>query len=692
MICGATQCQVTLYSLPPGTAAEAEGRPRAFSTSEEIAAVDSNVLARLALVPAVIGALLATRPAQAAPSVWVVDDGEKIRRDATNTPFERGDDNPVWSPGQPVRLFAMRNESVALQVVVAADERELQGVTVDIEKLEGPDGAELRDREVPPHAPRPTAQPIERFVEHFLDVTRPSGGKTAGQSTGWERGAAPRPTDWVGPVPDALVPIEIASASWAMYPMHVEPRSNGIVWVDVNVPRTQMPGHYRGSIVVAASDETLSTVPLDLEVLDATLPDRIGGATVYLDPMQVGWRIGAGEEEQMWRLLHAHRIAAMHDVSDVRDLYKLRPALDGSAYRPDRGYLGPAPNLGDGVLAIGAHGSLGEVNVGNIATVREVAREAGRLGLFGGTDVFVYASDDRCDDPIGPAWRDALAQSDDSQTRRVRVGWTCDADPARQSVDIAMLHAAYDPERARVAREHGKQTWVHDGVEPRTGSFLLDAPAVSPRVNGWIAAMFDVKRWVVGDAARWVPNRYSAGIDPFDTAETFHDEDGDWANGEGVLLYPGAQIDCCTEHSLGQAIVLPSIRLKNWRRGIEDAGYLDLARGRDEAEANRVARWLVPRAFGEAPKGSAPSWPARGAPFFEARRALAAVVTGRTHVELRGATAVTPLAVPPASTLATPAATWMRRVATATSAAIVLLAVATALRKRRRALRRRLSA
>src|SRR5580700_8324466 len=56
--------------------------------------------------------------AGAAPSVWVVDDGEKIRRDATSTPFERGEDNPVWSPGQTVRAFAMRNETIALQAIV----------------------------------------------------------------------------------------------------------------------------------------------------------------------------------------------------------------------------------------------------------------------------------------------------------------------------------------------------------------------------------------------------------------------------------------------------------------------------------------------------------------------------------------------------------------------------------------------
>jgi hypothetical protein len=76
----------------------------------------------------------------AAPAVWVIDDGEKVKADATETAFERGEDNPVWKPGDAVRLFAMRNESVAVQVVVEADPIStagLSGVTVDLDALDG---------------------------------------------------------------------------------------------------------------------------------------------------------------------------------------------------------------------------------------------------------------------------------------------------------------------------------------------------------------------------------------------------------------------------------------------------------------------------------------------------------------------------------------------------------------------------
>jgi hypothetical protein len=96
--------------------------------------------------------------------------------------------------------------------------------------------------------------------------------------------------------------------------------------------------------------------------------------------------------------------------------------------------------------------------------------------------------------------------------------------------------------------------------------------------------------------------------------------------GDGVLVYPGKQLDLFREHSLGFDGVLPSIRLKNLRRGIEDAGYLQLARAADPAAAGAIARKLFPRILAEARPGAPPSWPADGRPFLEARRALSQLI------------------------------------------------------------------
>jgi hypothetical protein len=584
---------------------------------------------RAALAPLLAAATFAAGTARAAPSVWAVDDGEKIKRDATSLGFERGEDNPVWAPGLPVRLFALRNETVAFQVVVEADDAELDGVSVDLDALAGPGGAVLANA---PGAEDPTrfvGRPIERFVEHYLDVTRASGGRVAGESIGWLDGAAPKAGAWTGAVPDALIPVEVAPA-WSPYPLRIAPRTNGVVWIDVTVPRDQPPGVYTGSVVVRAGSAPLATLPVELEIEDAVLPDRILRTMLYYDRSELDRRIGGGDaaERHLWQLLHRHRLTALHDAKDVADVQRQLAALDGTAFTAAAGYEGPAAGAGDGVLSIGAYGALGAPSEAGVAAVERIADELTSRRVLETTDVFLYAKDEDCQSPWAKQWKALLAKETRPNAKRVRLAWTCDDHAAGQPVDVPIQLETFDPAETAHARGAGKEVWVYNGVRPMDGAFLTDTEAVSPRVNGWIGAMNDIGRWFFWETTFWYDdNRGGHGAyDPFVTAETFHNASGDWCEGDGVLLYPGKQVDRFTEHSIGMAGVVASIRLKEWRRGIEDAGYYQLARAADRAAADAIAARLVPAAMSAARRGQAPSWPSRGKPFFEARRALLALV------------------------------------------------------------------
>jgi hypothetical protein len=68
--------------------------------------------------------------------------------------------------------------------------------------------------------------------------------------------------------------------------------------------------------------------------------------------------------------------------------------------------------------------------------------------------------------------------------------------------------------------------------------------------------------------------------------------------------------------------VFPSVRLKNVRRGAQDAAYVELARAKDKAKADAVVERIVPVAM-RAARGAA-SWPTRGKDYLDARRELAA--------------------------------------------------------------------
>src|ERR1700722_9883552 len=255
-----------------------------------------------------LGAALVSHRAAASPSVWIVDDGEKIRRDALSSPFDTGEQNPIWRPGQRAHLTAMRNETVALQVVVEADDATLEGVTVDLTGLESPDGTKLGDKR---EYGRAIDTPIERFIEHFVEVRRASRSQRRGESRGWEVGSGPPDGEWVGLVPDALIPVDLAP-SWDPYPLTIEPRSNGIVWIDLNVSHDQVTGLYGGEVVVRAAGRDLARLPIELEVEDATLPDRTVATALSYDHEELEERVGPRAERQLWQLLHAHRTAPMN--------------------------------------------------------------------------------------------------------------------------------------------------------------------------------------------------------------------------------------------------------------------------------------------------------------------------------------------------------------------------------------------
>src|SRR6476469_280394 len=102
--------------------------------------------------------------------VWVVNDGEKVERDALNHPASAR--NSAWD-GRVAHIFGARNEIVAFQVIVETDARGINRLSVRLPELTA-----SRDRIVyRPPAADPTDyvdRPIEIFTEHYMDVTTPS--------------------------------------------------------------------------------------------------------------------------------------------------------------------------------------------------------------------------------------------------------------------------------------------------------------------------------------------------------------------------------------------------------------------------------------------------------------------------------------------------------------------------------------
>ena len=150
--------------------------------------------------------------------------------------------------------------------------------------------------------------------------------------------------------------------------------------------------------------------------------------------------------------------------------------------------------------------------------------------------------------------------------------------------------------------------WTYNGAPPRAGSMVLDAESPGMRTWGWIAWKYKVPLWYVWDALYWRDrhNKTKKPLDASKDAVSFDDGD-DHGNLDGVLAMPGC---------------VPTLRLAQLRRGLEDRALLeaaDMCAPKDTAE---LVDKMIPRALGEAGDHGAPGWPTNDAVWEGAREKL----------------------------------------------------------------------
>ena len=561
-------------------------------------------------------------------NVWVIDDGEKIPRDSTSLRFEQGIENPIWAPGKPIHLFAFRNETVAFQVVIEAEDSNLTSVTVDLDSLVGPNGTIIKNTSSDPT--QFVGRYIERFVEHYFYIKRHSGGPWS-ETLWWGTGAKPPDSTWIGWIPDALIPVEVAP-DWSPYPLQIAKGQNGVIWIDITVLKNQPPGLYSGEVIVKNDQDILREFDIELEIEDAELPDWPLKTMYYYEYGELARRFGGSwdanvdeVEKHLWQLFHRHRITPFYSALNVSDVNHLLEKLHGTVYTKAEGYEGPAEGRGDDLLSLGTYGGYEEPDTNDLANVEAIADKLAAENLFSGKDVFVYAKDEDCGSSWGEDWKNLLNSSNNPNIDSIRVGWTCSEEPKDQPVDIVMVGSSdYNPSKAEQAVNAGKKVWIYNGWLPKTGTYVTDIDAVSPRVNGLIQAYYRIPRWFYWETTFWYdwnPGGHGP-YDPFIQPETFHNQWDEYGNGDGVLVYPGKQVDQFSEHSIGMNGVIASIRLKNIRRGIQDAGYYQLAHQVDPQKADELVTGLIHPALSYVSKYFPQTWPTVGYRFFAVRDSL----------------------------------------------------------------------
>jgi hypothetical protein len=520
------------------------------------------------------------------PHVWATHDGTKVLRDDMTHPDRAR--NAIWD-GSRVRLLAGRDETVAFQVIVEGTGQPIASLEVTMSALVSETGAELDARR-------------EVAAQHYLHVTRRT------RATWVFRPDTPAaPTTALGWTPAALVPSSAPRARASA----VASKQNQGFWIDIHVARGAAPGTYSGAVDVHA-DRRRVRVPVDLEVLDVTLPQEPTlPAIVYYERSQTDLYHGRNMDREYHQFAHRHRVEFTHAYDDAT-LEAARARFDGTAFTPANGYDGPGAGAGNRIIPRTFYGPGRDFDTDEAARAALTRWTASLKGLTP-LLTFVYLPDE----PTPPQFPRVLEVG--ARVRRAARGLgspmktfvTHGYSPAlAEAVDVwATVPAHYDAARAGEERKAGKQMWFYNGGRPQMGAIIVDAPATDPRVVGWAAFRHGVDGYFYWHANHWRHNsqkkvgdrNQNVWVEPitFDNRAEGKSDNG-IINGDGVLVFPGEDV-LHPEQNRHVRGAIGTIQFANLRRGLQDHMLLTMARQKGLDTDVRVALdAVVPKVLSDA--------------------------------------------------------------------------------------------
>ncbi len=523
-----------------------------------------------------------------------------------------------------VALAAARLEWESFQVFVRSDSP-VKGVNIEPGDLAGPGGAVIR------------AADAVLYRQHQHELTQPTYRNTDFKP-GW--------------YPDALIPFHhpvsrqpLAAARIQAVPFDLPANETHGFWVDLLVPAGARPGRYRGTYRVTGEGRVLMLIAVELTVWDFELPRVATLQTAFGSP--------AGRV----RAYHS-RLAKAGQKSAPNDWASLEAQVAAEIGRHRINVTPPAPLLtpqqgNDGtyrftvaqVDALRAFVDTHHINALQTphpdraikdpeaegeklhAWLRSFDRLAAELNR---PDVifFTYLKDEpnteedyRYVQRWGRAVREAKSVV---KVMVVEQPWT---EPGRRGADTNWgdLYSAVDiwcplfflhrQDAAAKRQALGETIWAYTALcqGPPTPWWHIDNPLLNYRVPAWMAWRDQMKGLLY-----WGGMSYWAKVeDPWQQAPYFagkgviqQGQTGTVYHGEGSLVYPA--------RAVGYDGIVPTIRLKALRDGIEDYEYLAiLERAGLRTEAEKIVRPLTESFF---------KWEKDPAAYAVARAKLAAMI------------------------------------------------------------------
>jgi len=583
--------------------------------------------------------------------VWANEGGNKVTREelrATNDP--NAVLNSVWD-GIGISLFGARNEVVAFNLVLEAPTMDVANVDVSLTELTGSDGASITTKTASGDSVfNYVGRNIELFYVRYLEIRGIStdlfyAGYDYDERHIPERCRRPYDTDGEGNgtwenrpchnkfYPEIAVPLEFNS------PFTISAGTNQSVWGDIYIPKDTPAGDYTGTISITEDGVLTRQIPISLCVRDFALPDLpnartmlylcresindryLGKDNAYPEPGTPVYAQSLELADRHFQLAHRHKISLIDDYTEIErmdDAWTSR--LNGTLFNPARGYEGVGVGVGNNVYSIGTYsswpwqdGSQEDMEANTDVWVNWFNTQA----FTTPTDYFLYLIDETDDYAQIEQWSQWMDNNSGPGQYLMSMA-TIDLPTATTntpSLDIPTswysigLTNVWQNAVDSYLANSDKRFYIYNSNRPGSGSFAIEDEGVALRELAWGQYKMGVDRWFYWDSTYYDNYQGNTGqSNVFQKAQTFGELEGfddvlgetgwNYLNGDGVLFYPGTDTRY-PEDNYGVQGPFASLRLKHWRRGIQDVDYLTLAVAIDPARTAQIINSVIPRVLWE---------------------------------------------------------------------------------------------
>lgn len=482
---------------------------------------------------------------QKGTTVWVASPWQRVLR--STLPLELKE----------VKLKSATNEYEPFRLIIHSGMHPLKDVNVTVSSLNSENG------EI-------SAKYIQLYRANYLHIAKPSN-------------RSKNPVDWY---PDALIPFMESKPgnkdiTYVAAPFTVDTANNGEVWCDVFVPRGTKSGIYRGSVTVTSGKRKLAKIPIELEVWDFELPDKIAMLSHF----------GSFNRDAA-KMMDIE--AGTAEFAAMEALYN-KELLANRAVPSTPANVWPEWNEKEGIIEKGEAvlmKKLVEVDHFNaldipfrykdepkkckayLAATAEWLKKLGYLNM-----AYIYLEDEPNDAKEYEIVRKqgALIRSANPGIARMCTEQTIPSKPEwgnlYGAVDIwCPLWGLWNDSTAKERLAGGEKIWSYTALcqgPEGTPWWQIDMEPIYFRSPMWISWHFNITGFLYWSSVWWSGYKTMQGVWE---APAFRNNF--W--GEGMLLYPG--------QPAGIKGFVPSIRLKLYREAAEDYEYMKLAANRGESE------------------------------------------------------------------------------------------------------------